>query len=36
VNQGSAATALRARRADPLVLARVTAPAPVRVPAGPA
>ena len=36
VNQGSAATTLRARRADPLVLARVTAPAPVLVPAGPA
>ena len=36
VNQGSAATTLRARRADPFVLARVTAPASVLVPGGPA
>ncbi len=37
VNQGSAATTLRARRADPLVLARVTrAEATVLTPAGPA
>jgi S-adenosylmethionine hydrolase len=37
VNQGSAAVALRARRADPLVLARVAAPAvSALTPAGPA
>jgi S-adenosylmethionine hydrolase len=37
VNQGNAATTLRARRADPLVLARVTAPPPrTLTPAGPA
>ncbi|MCW2605857.1 MAG: hypothetical protein JWO60_550 [Frankiales bacterium] len=37
VNQGSAATTLRARRADPLVLARVTTTAStVLTPAGPA
>ncbi|MCW2777407.1 MAG: hypothetical protein JWN17_1132 [Frankiales bacterium] len=37
VNQGSAATTLRARRADPLVLARVAqAAAPDLLPAGPA